>query len=349
MKQIPKVRFPPAAVGLAACSILAVAAAVGNDPRMSGEFMREYDAQVPKTILELQPFRQISTIRITSGGGRVATLVNLNPDINTWYLLSTRSEGGGAETFYHLENPRPRERKLLLDQNTAELVIVEGTRRMGCDVFGTGNVLEQARTSRLPFYPLCEDRLYLRNPATGRRTTLEATADFLRDHVWGGEGVLRVGHLILGDRYRETGKLQAAPGGRSSGGVDLPLPALIDSQSAARGITSANLGIALESAPPGGMTPGLASDPSAVCLTAIVEVSGVRIIALIDGFGLFTVGLRRFGLLRLQRLVLFLDLLQLRVQYRLRVAARGSSRPPRWGSCRGRARQPDGPSRGMTG
>jgi hypothetical protein len=256
MKQIPKVRFPPAAVGLAACSILAVAAAVGNDPRTSGELMREYDAQVPKTILELQPFRQISTIQITSGDGRVVTLVNLNPDINTWYLLSIRSDGGGAETFYHLENPRPRERKLLLDQNTAGLVIVEGTRRMGCDVFGTGNVLEQARTSRLPFYPLCEDRLYLRNPATGRRTTLEATADFLRDHVWGGEGVLRVGHLILGDRYRETGKLQAAPGGRSSGGVDLPLPALIDSQSAARGITSANLGIALESAPPGGMTPG---------------------------------------------------------------------------------------------
>jgi hypothetical protein len=52
--------------------------------------------------------------------------------------------------------------------------------------------------------------------------------------------------------------MQAAPGGTANAGgrSDLPLPALIDSQSASRGITSGNLGIALENAPPGGMTPG---------------------------------------------------------------------------------------------
>src|SRR5579859_5177175 len=70
----------------------------------------QYNAEVPKTILELQQFRRTSSISIRAGSGRegMATLVNLNPAINTWYLLSiTWSNAGAPEPAWHLENPKP--------------------------------------------------------------------------------------------------------------------------------------------------------------------------------------------------------------------------------------------------
>ena len=62
-------------------------------PGLSGDWKKDqkkqYDAEVPKTILELQPFRDTSSIKIRSQAGREgrATLVNLNPAVNAWYLL----------------------------------------------------------------------------------------------------------------------------------------------------------------------------------------------------------------------------------------------------------------------
>jgi hypothetical protein len=244
-------------------TVLAMVAAIGGftkDPRLPEELKREYDAQTPKSILELQPFRQTSSIRIGPGGGGAVTLVNLNPTINIWYLLYVRSREGAPEAAYHLENPRPQARRLLLDVNVPTgLVIVEGGNRSVCDLFESGNALEKARSSQLAYWPLCENRLYLRNPTTGHRTTLEAATELLRDHVWGGDTVISLGHFIMGDRYREAGKMQATvpagPNG-STESTDFPLPALIDAQYASQGLTSANLGIALENPSRGGLTPG---------------------------------------------------------------------------------------------
>ena len=46
-------------------------------------------SQASKTIVDLQPFRQTGSIPIKSSRGEEgrATLINLNPDINDWYLL----------------------------------------------------------------------------------------------------------------------------------------------------------------------------------------------------------------------------------------------------------------------
>ena len=73
-------------------------------------------------------------------------------------------------------------------------MIVEGTNRYSCDLFGS-DALDQAKASPLIFSPLCEGRIYLRNPATGHRTTLEAATEFLREHVWGGEKIIELGHI----------------------------------------------------------------------------------------------------------------------------------------------------------
>ena len=229
--------------------------------------MKEYEAEAPKTILELQQFRQANSIRIKSRGGRegVATLINLNPAINAWFVLKIAWKDGDpafhGDLALHLENPEPRTRKLLLDEKfPTALVVADGKDRYACDLFG-GDALNQARASQQIYAPLCEGRLYLRNSATGHRTNLEAATEFLREHLWGGEKVISLGHILMGEINRETGKLAAespaATGVKAAGGHgDLPLPALIDSKYADRTLTSGNLGIDLGGPERTGMIPG---------------------------------------------------------------------------------------------
>ncbi|HVO98389.1 MAG TPA: hypothetical protein VMT15_10000 [Bryobacteraceae bacterium] len=208
----------------------------------------------------MQQFRQSNSIPILTRAGREGnvTLVNLNPSINVWYLLKLAWRDSNVEADYHLENPAPHTRKLVLDdKNSSGLVILEGINRIPCDLFGSMD-FEKAKSSPLIYYPLCEGRIYLRKSATGQRTTLEATTEFLREHVWGGEKIIDVGHIILGDSQREIGKIQsgAQTGAKAREPVDIPLPALIDSKYANQFLTSYNLGIALEEPDQNGMVPG---------------------------------------------------------------------------------------------
>lgn len=217
-------------------------------------------AGVPRTVLELQPFREAQSISIRSprGSDGTATLVNLNPAIGAWYLL-TIARNGAPERAYHLENPHPRTQKLLLDQPLQALLIANGPARYVCDLFGAGSAerLENGAAPGSIFQPLCGSRLYLRNRAAGRHTRLETAADFLRERVWGGEGILALGHHVMGDRNLETGTVRAAAGNghaaptRRTG----PLPALIDPSFAGRTVTSDNLGIGVASG--GGLVPGV--------------------------------------------------------------------------------------------
>jgi hypothetical protein len=212
----------------------------------------------PRSIIELQDFRQSQSIRIRSRSGSdgIATLINLNPAINAWYVLKI-AWAGQAETAYQIENPSPRSRRLRFDEKyPAGVAILEGNSRSNCDLFGS-SVLKDARASSLIYAPLCDGRIYLRNPAVGHRTSLEAATDFLRDHVWGAEKIISVGHVLLGDAHRETGEVESGSGINSAPQAnEAPLPALIDSAYTREVLASNNFGIALAQPQPGGMLPG---------------------------------------------------------------------------------------------
>ena len=133
--------------------VLGSVGAVGQDQGTLNRQQAQYDASVPKTILELQPFRQTSSIRIAASDGRegFATLVNLHPAINAWYLLTVKWKDERSDQAYHLENPKPRDRTLQLDAGyPSGLVVEESGHRSVCPLFGTetSNVLEQASASR---------------------------------------------------------------------------------------------------------------------------------------------------------------------------------------------------------
>ena len=165
-----------------------------NDAGTAVSQSAEYQADVPKTIIELQSFRRSASVEFQMSGDRgTATLVNLNPQINTWFLLRLHWAGAGKTLSYHLENPLPKTQMLALSPTYPYgiQIVVDG-HGVDCNLWQDGRVmiLQQAQRLGLPYAPLCEDRLFLRNAVAGTYTQLERVTNFLRDHVWGGERIV---------------------------------------------------------------------------------------------------------------------------------------------------------------
>lgn len=253
--------------GLAACLLPLVLRGVPQSAAIQ-EQVREYNADAAKTILQLQQFRQTESAHISSDGNAgLATLVNLNPNINAWFVLEIGSGGNKSLATYHLENADPHGTRISL--NESGLVIAAGDSRITCDVFqrGSEDGLEHARESQRPLYPICGGRVFVRNSTVGHRTAIEAATDFLRDHMWGAENVIAIGHYLLGDSYRESAIVhnttQPEPTTNTNNIRNRPLPALIDSSYADKSIISNNLGISLLASPANGLTPGAWYEASA--------------------------------------------------------------------------------------
>jgi hypothetical protein len=242
----------------AAAALLAsvcLAAAADELPIPPPEQAAQYRADTPKPILELQQFRQSRSVAIEGAGGRRgrATLIDLDPSINAWFLLTLDWGDPVGRASFHLENPEPRGRRLgLVDGQPDGLLVTDDGAATTCDLWsGETPALERARTSLLPYAPLCDDRLYLRNQVTGHRTDLERVAEFLRDHVWGGEeivGFVREG--LFRDAYLERGVASQAAGlaGEPPGA---PSPAALGEAYADRAVATEYLGIEVVSAEAG--------------------------------------------------------------------------------------------------
>ncbi len=139
-----------------------------------------------------------------------ATLVNLNPTLNSWYLLLLQW-ADGHEGAYHLVNVHPAIQDLVLDPgNPSGITIVDTQSKRACDLLSdeARPTLELAATSTSPYVSLCGDEVVLRLKTPGRRTTLEWATDFLRDNVWGGEKItVFVRQSFFQDAYLSTSDL----------------------------------------------------------------------------------------------------------------------------------------------
>jgi hypothetical protein len=221
----------------------------------------------PKTIVDLQRFRQITSIKIRGAQGEegLATLINLNPTINAWYLL--RLERGGDRTrdeYYHLQNAYPEAQRLSLEKSHPDgLLVTQGKDESNCDLWGTmpSDGLKTAKASHLPYTPLCNGKLYLRNPTRGHQSPVEAVTDFLRKEVPGGERIVatvRDTFFTYIYQYKAGQKVESEPATdelqkkRSDG----PAPCLIDPKQADRVVKPTDLGIETEGSGPDGMVPG---------------------------------------------------------------------------------------------
>lgn len=185
--------------------------ASAQPPGVPAALWAQYEAEAPKTILQLQPFRTQARAEVRQAGGAVGavTLTNLNPNIDAWFLLTFEWRGRPDRPAYHLENPDPLRQHPQLSLERPDGVGITGLAgREACVLWqgGAQSALERAAHSGLPYAPLCGGRLYLRNPVAGHRTSVEEVTEFLRDHVYGGEEIISfVKAKIYRDRFLEHG------------------------------------------------------------------------------------------------------------------------------------------------
>ncbi len=212
----------------------------------------EYQAYAPKTIIELQPFRRGASVDFPmSADHGTATLVNLNPLINAWFLLTVRLGENVKTLSYHLENPLPQTQTLELSHTYpfGIQLSIDG-RTAECNLWQDGDVaaLQQAQRSDLPYGPLCGDRLFLRNVVAGTYTHLERVTAFLRGHIWGGE---RIVGFVRKQFYEDAFIEKAVPGAVSNASAvtaalpDGPPPPQIGAAFAALSVIPEHLGIAV--------------------------------------------------------------------------------------------------------
>lgn len=218
----------------------------------------QYQAESSKGILELQPFRSVSRVELAGAGAArgSATLVDLNPSVEVWFLLSIEEPAKVQTRNFHLENPRPLEQHPRLAGGAADRVLrIEGLaggepcelwRAEGAGAESDARTLEQASRSDLPYAPLCGGRLYLRNPVVGHRTPLERITDYLRDHVFGGEKIISfVKEEVYQDAFLERGVERPAAqcGSPDSKASDLPSAAAVSAQSLGRCLVPGSFGL----------------------------------------------------------------------------------------------------------
>jgi hypothetical protein len=212
----------------------------------------QYDDDAPKSILELQQFRTQSRIYLQQANGApsTATLTNLNPETNAWYLLSIDWPARNAHPTYHLENPDRRGRELHLFSSDNRAVDIETANGTICRLWSDNSesALADAAESGLPYAPLCSGALYLRNPVAGHRTSLERVTDFLRDRVWGGDKVVEfVKREFYQDEFIER-DLPSMPstGARSPGLAGGPAAADVAPETAGLALTPEHLALDLD-------------------------------------------------------------------------------------------------------
>lgn len=210
-----------------------------------------YDAVATKTIVDLQPFR--AEQRMTLTDGTELKLVSLSPAINSWYLLELKAPAARRSSFYHLENIDSHGVELALEPaEVPTLRLARADGNYSCPlVVEQASVLEAAQKAGLPFAPLCNGQVYLRNRVDGSRTSRERTAEFLRDNVWFGDSLVNlVKDTFYQDAYAETG---VTLGITAAGSVveALGQAALVDFP-----VISTSIGMALQGAPEGGIAQG---------------------------------------------------------------------------------------------
>jgi len=224
------------------------------DPNVLGRQAADFAAQRPKTVIELQRFRFTESMAVLDGRGRTGTaiLTNLNPTVNSWYLLELKWDDGNQET-YHLANVRPAEYLLRRDPaHPAGLTMVSTVDEVPCDLWAAEAPvpLHEAARSRSPYALLCDGRVALRIATPGNRTALEWATDFLRDKVWAGEKItVFVRQTLFKDAFLATSEVveEASddadrPVGPATG---WPLPARLANDAATASLEPVDLGISL--------------------------------------------------------------------------------------------------------
>ncbi|MFY9246147.1 MAG: hypothetical protein WAO88_10175 [Roseicyclus sp.] len=151
--------------------------------------MTELRADVPGSVFALNPFR--NTQEAQDPDGSTYRLTSLNPQVNSWFVLDVVPPSG-AQKSYHLENVDPSGVAVRLRGGAAPALVIDSAGLSTECAPWKGGDLQTAASSDLPFAPVCDWALFVRNPVRGNRTTREAVSQFLRDNVVFGDSIVNM-------------------------------------------------------------------------------------------------------------------------------------------------------------
>jgi hypothetical protein len=243
-------------IGVGAGLMLIASAAIAQTPETLQAQRDAYDAVSAKSVLDLQLFRTTQTAQ-DAATNRHLTWISTNPAVGAWYLLQLRTDLEGQAESFHIENPSPERQTLRFDtgpEPAIEIVTQAGSERCMPWADEAGE-LTDARKAGLAYAPICDGKLFLRNRVTGARTNIEATTDFLRDNVWGGETIVRfVRDTFFKDAELESSETVGTGGSNES--VQGPPPMRGKVPANEQRVISTLLTLGIEGADPGQMTIG---------------------------------------------------------------------------------------------
>jgi hypothetical protein len=149
----------------------------------------------PRSALDQQPWAHVEQ----QGDVR---LVNVAPAVGRRYLLTI------GDVTYDLSHPGAGAVTLGADG----LVLDDADGERVCAPWvGDPSPLARAAAARAPWVSLCDGRLWLSTTVEGRKTRIEWTTDFLRDHVAGGETFTEaVKAAAFTDAYLQVGEERVA-------------------------------------------------------------------------------------------------------------------------------------------
>jgi len=153
-----------------------------------------------RSVIEFQPFR--AELSATLPNGEALRLIALNTRVNAWFVLETGS--GDAARSWHLESAAPGAFTLALSGGESPAIeIISEAGRNTCRPWE--GALQEAARSGLPYAPICDQQIYLRNRGSGSRTAREAVAEFLRGYVPFGENIITlIKDTLYEDAYLQT-------------------------------------------------------------------------------------------------------------------------------------------------
>ncbi|PWK58089.1 hypothetical protein [Roseicyclus mahoneyensis] len=218
------------------------------DPAVMEAQLAELNADVPGSIWALNPFRNAH--EATGDDGTTFRLTSLNPHVNSWFVLEVAPVSGRARA-YHLENGDPEATLIALqDGDAPSLVLDQSGVLTECAPWADGS-LQAAADLDLPFAPICDWAVFVRNPVRGNRTTREAVSQFLRDNVIFGDSIV---NLIKGAFFEDAFMVSSEgfEGEVEISGVELLGTALLAQTPAMRPA----MGFELEGTDGGAMTAG---------------------------------------------------------------------------------------------
>ncbi|GAB4260969.1 MAG: hypothetical protein Kow0013_05040 [Pararhodobacter sp.] len=162
----------------------------------------EFREDFRRTVVEFQPFR--AELTGIAADGTALRLISLNPYVNAWFVLETGT--GRSQAYWHLENAAPELFTVSLGETGRELVIESDAGTVTCTPWE--EELPAARRQSLPYVPICEGRLFLRNQGSGSRTMRESVTEFLRSYVPFGENLINlIKDTLYEDAYLTTAQI----------------------------------------------------------------------------------------------------------------------------------------------